>query len=1238
MVTFLFKHDIQMKNFSVPILGNITRTLVTAIAASLLVMFPGGPAQMAYATSADCSAFGLDGDGTPGNPMKITSSAHLASISDCVTANPGADLTYEVVSDIDMSSLGQISPFPIFEGSLIGDGHVIDGISISGEVAGYAGLFAQASGSALVMNLTFRGSVENTSLGGGSTGLVFGHVTGDVAAIGVSVGNSTITSNESFIGGLFGTVDNTMYGSQINIESVTIETAIDSFVVGGLAGQVGTSAELGQVTVKDLNVPIMDSYFGGLIGMLQNGGIAVEDINISSVSATSMDSYFAAMGGLVGYQDGSFTGSNIAVLETSLNGAGSYLGGHVGYLDSGTYTADSVSNELVGLQSSESGSVGGFVGGMAEDFSISNVAIFETLVVGNAQFVGGAVGFVQSGNASIQNYHSTYSGVVNIAGSHTGGLVGSAYGNVNLNNVSLENMFVEAGGDFGSFGVGFVQSGELIATNVLVALSVISASETVDSIGGLLGSIGSDVTLRGITLLEVEIKGNGSFIGGLIGFSANSHVSVSGVSVTDLIVTNQANDDFVAGLLAAGGSVSFSDIVARGVDVSSPGGDWTGGLVGMSSGGQEFDGVTLEDFTVAGYSRVGGLSGGESGFGSSSFTNITVSGLAIEAVTTRVGGLTGTMQGGTVSDVIGLNITISAESELGGLVGATDEYVSFANIDLENTSVSATADNVGGVGGAIYGPVSISHVSLRWTTVTGDQHLGGVLGFTTDTVTASHIQSEFTGIGSSDSTDEGRVGGVIGFASGHRVSLHEVAVGFIGIMTQTSKVGGIIGFATNGVSISNYAVQGAYLFANAYAGAVIGHTNDGITATSGYLDGNFIEATSGNAGGFAGFSVNSGNIISQLVIAGTGVTGGGDNVAGLIGYATGGTVLTDVEFTGINVVSTGDVAGGLLGFGVGTLTISRAVISQTSVSGAANVGGLIGHSIYGVQLEQVLLQGTQVTGSSNVGDFIGRLSGNDHLLVSTQSYIVYVQSSSSAIANIAGSTGSASLPVEISASEALDISTFIGWDFDTYFGLRCSETPATVGLRAVTDGLFAVCIAPSPSNPSQVAPVTFVYQGPNFSSISPKVIWSASNITLIGNKLDLVTRISVDGIDLKFTVISSTQIELVIPAGLSLGKKDLKVEHSMGSLLVGSAFEVIAPPVVLLPKVTVTTFNGRVWIYFKNVSGKALVVKIGSKWHRVPNNGTEVVSFTRKSVKGKTVMVSAYIAGVKVATNSVRVR
>jgi hypothetical protein len=168
--------------------------------------------------------------------------------------------------------------------------------------------------------------------------------------------------------------------------------------------------------------------------------------------------------------------------------------------------------------------------------------------------------------------------------------------------------------------------------------------------------------------------------------------------------------------------------------------------------------------------------------------------------------------------------------------------------------------------------------------------------------------------------------------------------------------------------------------------------------------------------------------------------------------------------------------------------------------------------------------------------------------------------------------------------------------------------------------------------------VSYVYEGPNFSSISPTLISTASSIVLTGSKLDLVSEISVDGIKLNFTRISSSRIELFVPAGLSLGKKDLKVEHALGSLLVATAFEVTAAPVVILPKVTVTTFQGRVWVYFKNVTGKALVVKIGNKWHRVANNGAELVTFSRKAVKGKTAQVNVYIAGVKTAAKLIRIR
>ena len=1383
-----------MKIFGTASIDNITRTLVTALAASLLVMFPGGPTQMAYAASADCTAEGLAvGDGTPNNPMQVSNATEFAAITECVQANPGKDLTYQIVSNIDLSVLGQIDPFPIFEGSLIGGNHFVSGFSISNSVGDDSALFAMASGSATVSNLLVTGEVENTATIGGNLGLLFAKVEGSLTALnvglagtisetvagatvnagllagkvdfftvldgvevtqasiranaayvggmvgqvtdlelrrsaatvleidssGVSVGyyggmvgyagtitglvdtvyvedlnleaysghaggifgkvnnsnleihdaeihgssisisdgavggvagtvemsveaddawieSTVISSGGNRIGGFFGYVGGSLRGAQLQVDTVQINVAASSDYVGGVAGAVFEYATFDDVFVENLSVPTMDSYFGGAVGAFFTGGIEIAGMTVSSISVNANGGY---VGGVVGSQDDHFTASFITLMDSRIFGGGNFVAGHVGLISNGGYTVDNANQFGVNIESSTGGSVGGFVGNVQLDAALSNVDIFEQVVIGSGQFVAGAVGFVSSGGVRVSSYSSDLSLIANqSSGTNTAGIVGGVDGAAEFLNISLVGMSIDAAGSFTSFGIGHVPDGQLIATNVFIADSVISASGGLNYMGALAGALNSGADIEGITLRDVELRADGAFTGGLIGGAGSSHVSAHRISLTNLTISSEAGDSYMAGILGAGESVSFSEVVVDAASIRNILGTWTGGLIGQTPSGQDFTAIEIDGLVVAGHTHVGGISGGVGSANPAKFIDISLSNVVVEGSDVRAGGLIGGMSSGLISQVRGADITVSADDYVGGLVGTAFQDIEFDDIELSNVSVSAVTDYAGGIGGAMYGEISMSGLALKYTTVTAKSYVAGVFGSTYDVVTASNVTLEFTALNSSATANEGRVGGVVGFATSAMVTLDRLNLTMLFVDTQTSNVGGVVGWSTNGLSISNFVIQNATITANRYAGGVIGSSNTVIRADKGYLMGISIDATLGDVGGFAGFTVQDDTRISRLGMYNVSINAGGTNAAGLIAYSTVGTVLTDVDLINVEINSTGDDAGGLFGFSVGMVTVSRAVLSDLSVNGDNSIGGLIGYSIYGLTLDQVLLSDVASTGSSNVGDFIGRLSGNDHLLVSTQSYIVYVQSSSSAIANIAGSTGSASLPVEISASEALDISTFIGWDFDTYFGLRCSETPATVGLRAVTDGLFAVCIAPSPSNPSQVAPVTFVYQGPNFSSISPKVIWSASNITLIGNKLDLVTRISVDGIDLKFTVISSTQIELVIPAGLSLGKKDLKVEHSMGSLLVGSAFEVVAPPVVLLPKVTVTTFNGRVWIYFKNVSGKALVVKIGGKWHRVPNNGTEVVSFTRKSVKGKTVKVSAYIAGVKVATNSVRVR
>jgi hypothetical protein len=254
----------------------------------------------------------------------------------------------------------------------------------------------------------------------------------------------------------------------------------------------------------------------------------------------------------------------------------------------------------------------------------------------------------------------------------------------------------------------------------------------------------------------------------------------------------------------------------------------------------------------------------------------------------------------------------------------------------------------------------------------------------------------------------------------------------------------------------------------------------------------------------------------------------------------------------------------------------------------------------------------------------------------TQSYEVDAVSLSGALGLISGSSGSAQLPTSISLSESELVSTYLGWDFQNIWGIQCSANLKLPALRYITNGLQSDCSAPAPvvNNSTPNAP-TYVYDGPLFTSISPKVVWSGSELVLAGNQLDRISKISVDGVELVFEKLSSTEIKLQVPAGLTLGIKDLRVSYDQGTLVVGSAFEIVAKPVVPVEKLTIVNFNGRVWVYFKNFANKPLFVKVAGKWFKVANSGKEVVSFSRKLAKGKSVLVTAYASGIRLETKQI---
>ena len=143
------------------------------------------------------------------------------------------------------------------------------------------------------------------------------------------------------------------------------------------------------------------------------------------------------------------------------------------------------------------------------------------------------------------------------------------------------------------------------------------------------------------------------------------------------------------------------------------------------------------------------------------------------------------------------------------------------------------------------------------------------------------------------------------------------------------------------------------------------------------------------------------------------------------------------------------------------------------------------------------------------------------------------------------------------------------------------------------------------------------YSGPIAQSLSrePLVAGSTKTITFTGIRLNLVSSMSVDGLDVQILSQSPTSITCVVPA-LTAGEKDLLMLSSAGNVTHQTAFEVMAESISNTSKVNAGSFKGYVALYALGYEGQRLSAKVGNDWVIVPeipaamNNLFRFVEFT----------------------------
>src|SRR5690554_706036 len=239
------------------------------------------------------------------------------------------------------------------------------------------------------------------------------------------------------------------------------------------------------------------------------------------------------------------------------------------------------------------------------------------------------------------------------------------------------------------------------------------------------------------------------------------------------------------------------DLTLSKAELAINGGNRVGALAGHNQG--RLIRVQLHDSSVWGQSTVGGLIGkSDRGI----FRGIHATGLKISG-NTIVGGLVAAAAASSFSDLRVEDIEVEAAAFIvGGLIGsleAMDDDLSTASaIRAEGVRVSAGGNFAGGIAGEMKDGSIVGDIQLRDASIKGASDIGGVIGLLTDGGALMNLEVAELEVNGSDA----RVGGIVGRMR-HESSLSRVTLSGAEIVGAGNYVGGIAGYAHESSSLSD---------------------------------------------------------------------------------------------------------------------------------------------------------------------------------------------------------------------------------------------------------------------------------------------------------------------------------------------------------------------------------------------------------------------------------------------------
>ncbi len=280
---------------------------------------------------------------------------------------------------------------------------------------------------------------------------------------------------------------------------------------------------------------------------------------------------------------------------------------------------------------------------------------------------------------------------------------------------------------------------------------------------------------------------------------------------------------------------------------------------------------------------------------------------------------------GNISDITVKNATVTgAKRYLGGVAGIINKVTeTVQNCHAINTTVTSTADRVGGLFGQVDKTFTVLNCSAENVTVSGSINVGGLVGVGYGNFTDCTSSGEITSINTTSNADIG-VGGLVGYFENGTISHCSSSVNAIQ-ETNGRDIGGLIGKMLVGTVEKSYStgnVKGLQRNVGGFIG-LITNTASKSVVTDCYCTGNVV--ANAYSGGFLG--LHEKGVVEITNCYATGSVEGSFALGGMLGVtATGMSMSKSAGWNSrITASSNGDAnwsSGAVVGVTFPTITLT----------------------------------------------------------------------------------------------------------------------------------------------------------------------------------------------------------------------------------------------------------------------------------------------------------------------------